>query len=126
VIETMRPLRIEPIAGAPPFLAGLAIVRGEPMPVVDAACLIGAPAAHPSRFVTLRTGRRQIALAVDAVLGVRTLAAAELSALPPLTGAVAGEIVAAIGALDAQLVVVLEAARLVPDAVFELVERAAS
>lgn len=34
-------------------------------------------------------------------------------------------VVAAVGALDARLVVVLEAARRVPPAVFELVERAA-
>jgi purine-binding chemotaxis protein CheW len=126
VIETMRPLPIEPIAGAPPFLAGLAIVRGEPMPVVDAARLLGAGEGQPRRFVTLRAGQRRIALAVDAVLGVRTLAADELSALPAMAGAVAGETVTAIGSLDAQLVVVLEAARLVPEAVFSLMEQAVS
>ena len=30
VIEIMRPLALEPIAGAPAFVAGLAIIRGEP------------------------------------------------------------------------------------------------
>jgi len=124
VIETMRPLPVEPLAGAPGFIAGLAIIRGEPVPVVDAARLLGAEAGAPRRFVTLRVGARPVALAVDAVLGVRMVAADRLSALTPLIGAVAGDAVVAIGTLDAQLLVVLEAARLVPDAVFALMERA--
>jgi purine-binding chemotaxis protein CheW len=125
VIETMRPLPVEPIAGAPAFVIGLAIIRGEPVPVVDAARLLGAAPGRASRFVTLRTAPRPIALAVDEVLGVHRLAAEQLIALPALAGEIAGEVIAAIGALDARLVVVLEAARLVPPAVFELVERAA-
>lgn len=126
VIETMRPLPVEPLAGAPPFIAGFAVIRGEPVPVVDAGRLLGAVDAEPRRFVTLRGARGTIALAVDAVLGVRTLAADQLSALTPLAGAVGHEVIAAVGTLDAQLLLVLETARLVPDAVFELAERAAS
>lgn len=125
VIETMRPLPIEPLAGAPDFIAGMAIVRGEPVPVVDAARLLGAGAGRPRRFVTLRGGPRPVALAVDAVLGVRTIAADRFVELPALAGAAAGEVIAAIGALDARLLVVLEAARLVPDVVFALIEGAA-
>src|SRR5215831_758193 len=102
VIETMRVLPIEAIAGAPRFVLGLAVIRGEPVPVVDVARLLGAEAAQPRRFVTVRGARRPIALAVDAVLGVRA-AVVELSELPPLAGAVAAEAIAAIGALDAQL-----------------------
>jgi len=124
VIETMRPQPIEALAGAPGFVLGLAVIRGEPVPVVDVARLLGTDGA-PRRFVTVRGARRPIALAVDAVLGVRAVAADHLSELPPLAGAVAAEAVAAIGTLDAKLLVVLQAARVVPDAVFDLVERAA-
>ena len=35
VIETLRPLPLEPIAGAPAFVTGPAIIRGEPVPVVE-------------------------------------------------------------------------------------------
>lgn len=126
VIETMRPLPLEPIAGAPAFVLGLAIIRGEPVPVVDAARLLGAPPGQASRFVTLRTRPRPVALAVDDVLGVHRIAGEQLVALPALAGEIAGDVVAAVGALDARLLVVLEAARLVSAAVFELVERAAS
>src|SRR5688572_15607941 len=45
VVETMRPLVVEPVAGAPGFVSGLSIVRGEPIPVVDAARLLGTEVA---------------------------------------------------------------------------------
>jgi purine-binding chemotaxis protein CheW len=125
VVETMRPLPVEPIAGAPDFVTGLAIIRGAPVPVVDAARLLGAASEQPRRFVVLRIAARRIALAVDGVVGVRRVAAEQLSELAPLAGAMAGEVVAAIGALDGRLLMLLEAARLVPDAVLELAERAA-
>lgn len=120
----MRPLPVEAIAGAPGFVLGLAVIRGEAVPVIDVARLLGAEGARPRRFVTVRAARRTIALAVDAVLGVRAIAEAP-GGLAPLVGAVAGEMVSAIGVLDAELLVVLEATRLVPDAVLDLVERAA-
>jgi purine-binding chemotaxis protein CheW len=125
VVETMRPLPVEPIAGAPDFVIGLAIIRGAPVPVVDAARLLGAASVRPRRFVVLRMAARSIALAVDGVIGLRRLAADQLSELAPLAGAMAGEVVAAIGELDGRLLMLLEASRLVPDSVFELAERAA-
>lgn len=121
VLETMRPQPIEPIAGAPGFVSGLSIIRGEAVPVIALAGLLGVEGAQPRRFVTLRGGRHPVAIAVDDVLGVRPLEG-ELSELTPLAGAVANHLVRAIGTLDAQLLFVLETARLVPDAVFDLVE----
>jgi purine-binding chemotaxis protein CheW len=126
VIETMRPLPVEALVGAPSFIIGIAVIRGEPVPVVDAARLLGGEPAQPRRLVTLRGGRRPVALAVDAVLGVRDIAAAQLSALTPLAGAIAGELVVVIGTLDHRLLVVLQTARLVPDAVFDLIQQGAS
>jgi purine-binding chemotaxis protein CheW len=121
VIETMRPLPVEPLRGAPPFVLGISIIRGAPTPVVDAAALIGATGSTPRRFVTIRTGTRIGALAVDAVIGVHALAS--LAALPPLLDA-ARDVAAAIGTLDAELLVVLDTARLVPDDVFAVLEGA--
>lgn len=122
VIETMRPLPVEPVRGSPAFVRGISIIRGAPVPVVDAAGLIGGAAVAPARLVTLRVGERTVALAVDAVLGVQTLDTASLAALPPLLGEAAREVVAAIGMLDAGLLVVLDATRLVPDEVFASLE----
>jgi purine-binding chemotaxis protein CheW len=118
VIETLRPLPIEPLGGAPPFVCGVSIIRGEPMPVVDGGLLIGVGQARATRLVTLRVGARSVALAVDAVLGVRSFEAAGLRGLPPLLREAASTTVAALGSLDQELLVVLESGRLVPEQVF--------
>lgn len=115
VIEMMRPLPIEPIGGAPPFVLGLALVRGEAIPVVDAARLLGGSSSDVTRFVILRSGARNTALAVDSVLGVRTLPRGARQALPPLLSELEGDLVSAIGRLDADLLVVLNSARIVSE-----------
>src|SRR5205085_1730186 len=73
VVETMRPLPVEPVAGAPPFVLGVTLLRGAPAPVIDGGALLGSGRSQPTRFVTLRVGERRAVLAVEAVLGVRTL-----------------------------------------------------
>lgn len=98
----------------PPFIAGLALVRGQPLPVVDAAALIGEAAAPPARFVTLQIGTRQVVLAVQEVIDIRALPAGPLHAMPPLLTGAASEVVSAIGALDSEFLWLLDAARLVP------------
>jgi purine-binding chemotaxis protein CheW len=132
VRETMRPLPIEPLTGTPPFVLGVAIVRGSAAPVIDAARLLD-PSAIPSalttspspaRFVSLELGDRTAVLAVDAVLDVRSLAAGILAQIPPLLRESGKELVSAIGALDTQLLFVLDAARLVPDSVWSEIKTA--
>lgn len=113
VIETMRPLAVQEVAGAPAAVLGIAVIRGVPTVVVDASRLLGADRVAPERFVTVRLGARSIALAVDAVIGVRTLSSAQLHGLPPLlSGAVS---IDALGTVDADLVVMLRAAYLIPE-----------
>lgn len=108
--ETMRPLPVEPLAGAPAWVAGAAVIRGAATPVVDAAWLLtGARQAGARRFVTVRAGERVVALAVGEVLGVRALPAGATAGLPPLLrDASSAE---ALGALDRELLVVLAGIR---------------
>lgn len=115
VIETLRPMPVEPVAGAPPFVLGLAVIRGVPLPVVDAARLLGTDQAKAERFVTVIAGNRRIALAVDCVLGVRAVAPESLQALPPLLHEADTDVIAAIGLLDAELMLVLRSAKLLPE-----------
>jgi purine-binding chemotaxis protein CheW len=122
VEETMRPLPIGPLAGAPDFVTGLSIIRGRPTPVVDTGALLGArDAATPRRLVVLRLGERRVALAVEEVLGVRALPGATLHRLPPLLSEASGDAISAIGALDDALLLALDTGRLVPQAVWEAV-----
>jgi purine-binding chemotaxis protein CheW len=130
VREIMRPLPIEPLSGSPPFVLGLAIIRGLPTPVIDAGSLLGlstspfatSAAPSPARFVSLRLGDRTAALAVDAVLDVRSLGAGIPAEIPPLLREAAAGLVSAIGSLDTKLLLVLEAARLVPDSIWGAID----
>lgn len=115
VVETMRPLPIKSFAGAPTAVKGVAVIRGMPIPVVELAALLGGAANLPARFITVRLGTGHIALAVDSVLGLSYIPATSLRALPALLGAADNNAVSAIGTLDAELLLVLNAARLLPD-----------
>ena len=128
VIETMRPLPTEPLAQMAGFVSGVALIRGRPTPVVDARKLLGSDGEPPpERYVTLSVGDaaapRVAALAVDAVLGVRDVATETLESLPGLLRDERSEAVAALGTLDAELLLVLEGARLLPEAIWQGLEQ---
>jgi purine-binding chemotaxis protein CheW len=120
VVEVMPVLRIEPVCDAPPSVRGLCIIRGTPRPVVDIGLLFGGVAGSSQRLVTVRVGTRIVALAVDRVLDVRSLALNEMAEPPPpLLREVATDMVSAIGRLDAELLLFLDTARIIPDALLE-------
>ena len=120
VIETLRPLPIEPLAGAPSYVCGLSMLRGAPVPVVDLGLLLGVEQVRATRLVALRVGARTVAAAVGAVLGVRTLDGD--GSLPPLLKEAGHGVIQALGSLDRELLLVLEGARLVPEAVYAQLE----
>jgi purine-binding chemotaxis protein CheW len=117
LVETMRPLPTTPFAGAPSFVLGVARIRGAAVPVVDLGALLGSrEPSQATRYLALRLdGSRRVALAVEAVVGLRSLAPAQLAELPPLLANADREAVAAIGTLDAELLLSLETTRIVPD-----------
>jgi purine-binding chemotaxis protein CheW len=65
-----------------------------------------------------------VAIGVDAVVGLRTIGSEQLGKLPPILQAVTADIIEAIGTRDAQLLVVLRAARIVPDEVWTSLAKA--
>lgn len=120
--ETMRSLPIEPMPDMPVFLLGVSIIRGAVVPVIDVACLLGsdnaavhAPRAPYARFITLKLGARRVAFAVDDVIGVRSLGmlTAEIS---PLLDAADTGVIETMGILDAELILILQAAHVISDA----------
>jgi purine-binding chemotaxis protein CheW len=123
--ETLRPLPVEPFADMTAFVLGLSIIRGSPVPVVHVASFLSGTAERrpPTRFVTIKAGVRQIALAVDEVVGVRAIASSSLGELPPLIGEASAEVAEAVGTLDGYLLVVLKSARMVPPSVWTTLER---
>ncbi len=129
VIETMRPLPIEPLGNAPNFVLGIALIRGAAVPIVELAAVLDAsrepamPSSHAGRFVTLRVGERCVALAVDSVAGLVQVNPQNLSVMPPLLNHACPDVVQAIGTLDAELLLVLETARLVPESVWSELDK---
>jgi len=121
VLETLRPLPVETLAGVPSFMAGLAIIRGVPVPVVSGNYLMGGPPNPIGRWLVLRAGSHRVALAVDDVAGILPLRAAEVNAMPPLMRQ-GSALVADIGTRDGELLLVLDATRILPDELFEVLE----
>lgn len=114
VIETMRPLPVEPVGGAPAFVRGVSVIRGAPTPVLDLEGLLdGSQGDKTSRYVALR-GEKPVALAVEEVLNLKTLEADTFEKLPSLLSRAEGAPVEALGVLDAHLLVLLQTAKLVP------------
>jgi purine-binding chemotaxis protein CheW len=120
VAETMRPLPIEPVPGTPYFVRGVALIRGEPTPVVDLKALLenGENSKTYGRFVSLKLGDRRVAIGVDSVVGLRNVNSARLRDLPPILRNVAADLIEAIGASDDKLLLVLRAARIIPTEVW--------
>lgn len=126
VVETMRPLPIESMPGAPDFVAGMSIVRGGPVPVIALAHLFNSPTDRATRLVVVRSGERRVGIVVDAVVGIHAIPADVFRRLPPLLRDASRRAVAEIGALDGEFTVALSAARLVPEEVFARVEKQAA
>jgi purine-binding chemotaxis protein CheW len=126
VVETLRPLPVAPLAGMPAFVSGLCILRGQVLPVVDAARLLGTETPLLwERFVTIRVGERSVALAVQGVVGLRSLSSSSLGELPPLLREARADFVAAVGRLDGELLLVLEGLHLLPEPVWTTLAAAA-
>jgi purine-binding chemotaxis protein CheW len=115
----MRPLTVRPLAGTPPFVAGMTIMRGLPAPVVDVACLLAGERPEPERFVAVRTGRGPVAFATGPVIGIRPAAAhGPATAHTGLLGGASAALVAGVGTLDGEPLLVLQGMRVVPDDVW--------
>jgi purine-binding chemotaxis protein CheW len=118
VVEIMRPLPVERLAGVPRFVAGVSVIRGEPVPVVDGAELVGGGGGPATRYVLVTDGRRRVALAVGSVLGM--LDPGPQHDLPPLLEAAGSEVLGALGVVDGEPLLVLRGVRIVPDEVWSV------
>jgi purine-binding chemotaxis protein CheW len=90
VLEVAPLGEVTPLPGAPPAILGVRNLRGQILPVVDLASLLGlATGAPPGRMVVTEGDGRRAGLAVEAIDEVEELAGADEPAESPyLTGAV--------------------------------------
>ena len=124
VAETMRPLPIQSVAGMPNFVRGVSVVRGTPTPVVDLKALLenSENSLSYGRFVSLKLEERRVVIGVDSVVGMKHLDSAQLGELPPLLRDVNTGLIESFGTRDAELLLVLRAAHIVPDEVWASLE----
>ena len=115
VVETIRPLPVQPLAGTADVLLGVSVIRGLAVPVVDTARLLGAAAERPCRFVTTRTEQGPLAYATGPVRGVLPGEPDPAPPPPPVLAAAAPRLVAAVGVLDSQPLLFLRGAGLIAE-----------
>ena len=81
VERVVRAVEITPLPKAPEIVLGAIDAQGRVIPVVDVRKRFRLPAREMNvddRFIIARTSRRLVALAVDSVIGIRTLADGEV------------------------------------------------
>lgn len=116
VIEVMRRLPIEPVVGAPSFILGMSIVRGEVTPVLSLGALLGSVDRDVAeRFVLVQVGQRRAVLGVEAILGVDVIDEKQLDDAPGLLSEVLPRDVTRIGVLDRSVLVMLESGKLLSE-----------
>jgi purine-binding chemotaxis protein CheW len=120
VIETMRPLETRTLAGTPAFVRGITVLRGVPTPVVDVSRLLGGGSGgDPERYLAVRTERGAVALATGEILGIRSVEAEPTGGHPALLGGRSTRLVAGVGTLGTEPLLLLQSMRAVPDEVWE-------
>ncbi len=119
VIETMRPLETRALAGTPTFVRGITVLRGVPTPVIDVSRLLGGGTAEPERYLAVRTDRGAVALATGEVLGIRNVEAEPAGGHPALLSSGNTRLVAGVGTLATEPLLLLQSMRAVPDEVWE-------
>ncbi|MBI2568903.1 MAG: purine-binding chemotaxis protein CheW [Candidatus Schekmanbacteria bacterium] len=86
--EILRLLPIRSLPNTPPFLEGVATVRGELIPIIDLRKRFASGSAGPerdARIVVLRSEEAvDIGVIVDAVCEIAVVETADLKAAPPL------------------------------------------
>jgi len=114
VSETMRPLPTDSIAGMPPYVRGLSVIRGRPTAVLDLTSLLeGSPLGIVTRYVTLQNSERPVALAVEEVIGIKDIESESLMTMGLLADGSRSDLVRQIGSLDDRLLMVLRDSRVI-------------
>ncbi len=122
IVETMRALPCQKLPNVPSYVLGASVIRGRPTPVVNLSILLGQTAPSTCRrYVLLGGVTMPIALAVDDVVGIRSLGSASIADVPRLLRDVGEHHVASLGTLDAELIPVLSEAMILPPEVLSAV-----
>lgn len=76
--------RLTPAPGAPPYVSGVAVIRGEVIPVVELGALSGGPRKGRPRGVLVRLPHGPLAFGADRVSALQPVLPAAPSATAPV------------------------------------------
>jgi chemotaxis signal transduction protein/DNA-binding transcriptional regulator YiaG len=113
VREVLAAVEPRALPGQPPAMLGVAVVRGEPVPCIDLAALLGIPAAGATRGVVLEARDGPLMALVSDADDVRDVAAEQVLDIPP--GWTRCEAVNQLARLGVELVPIVNANRLTLD-----------
>lgn len=122
VHEVLRAVELTPLPGAPERLRGLALLRGEVLPMVELAPLFGRPVTGArAQVLVVGAARPELGVCVDSVAEVTHLARASLLN-PPST--LAPEGLELVSGIDREGLILLEGGALLKDSrlVFDLTD----
>lgn len=88
VREVARGLELTPVPGAPPAVRGVHNLRGEVVPVVELAAVLGLAGGEGDCVVLAEDAGRRAGLAVDELLDVSELSDEPARAEAPLVGSI--------------------------------------
>jgi purine-binding chemotaxis protein CheW len=89
VLEVAEPGDLAPVPGSPAQIVGVRNLRGQVVPVISLATLLGLPNEEPRRIVVAELGARRAGLAVESVLDVgEPPGSFEPTEFPYLSGAI--------------------------------------
>ncbi|MFC7531056.1 chemotaxis protein CheW [Actinoplanes sp. GCM10030250] len=118
VVETMRPLETRLLAGTPPYVRGLTILRGAPAPVIDVTRLLTGRDGEIDRYVAVRAGRGLVACGTGPVLGVQQIHVEPPDGPAALFTGVSKALIAAVGTFGTDPLLLLHSIGTVPDEVW--------
>jgi purine-binding chemotaxis protein CheW len=105
-----------PVPGAPTYVAGLAHLRQQVIPVVDLRARFGLPAVAPtldSRIVVVQVGTRRVGLLVDSAREVQNIAPEQQQDAPDLLLKQSTGFVRSVAQVDNRIIMLLDASRVI-------------
>lgn len=118
---------LTPVPGAPPFLRGVASLRGQVVPIVDLAERLGLgqrPLGSKTRVLVVRVEGQMVGMAVDEVLRVMYLSEEAVQPPPPVVARVSARFLAGVAYLQGDVVLVLDLQRVLTPEEAETVREA--
>lgn len=113
VQEVLREALITPAPLAPPAVKGLINLRGQIVTAIDLGIKLGRAPARRQMHVVVRTDAEAVSLLVDSIEDVVALRHADHAPVPSTVDAVAASHLLATGALSTDLLLVLDADKVV-------------